>query len=837
MLRDELMFHKRFLIREMLQTRKQAVVFVLCVALSITTLVALNSFKRDVSRSITGDSQALHGGDVLLHSQYEFSEALLAEIAKVREVFSLKSAQTWEFYSVVRTVNEEASLFSDIKVVEQSCPLYGTVELLSGIPFGSQLTSGTIVVGQGVLDRLHLKVGDSLKVGSVDLRIVDVVVRESSRPVDVFNFGPRVFVARDDLDRLGLIKTGSRVQYEMALKVADDKAIEDITTRLQKVALVGQERVETAHTARSGVKRFFDNLLFFLSLISIFTLLLAGIGMQSSLAALLREKEQSLAIIKALGATHGFLVWNYLLLVLLLGLLGSMIGMCFGILLKYIFPLFFNGILPVHSIQGVSIVDVGEGMILGFFVVCFFTFLPLYRLRDVKPNVIFRSEAGKQLKGKVYYLAVTVGCALLTLLVVHQLEDVKTGIYFMLCISGLVVVITMLTIGVLTAIKRLTIAPLAIRQAVKSLLRPGNATKSVIVTLASSLSLLLAIFLVEYNLQATYIDSYPEDAPNVFFLDIQQNQQEGFQRLVGGDVQLFPIIRARLTAINDTPVNRAQELKKRRDSLAREFNLTYRSDLLPDETLIEGDTLFVKDQQGRELLQVSILDTVADMGDMAVGDMLHFNIQGVPLSAKITSVRSRTKSKLYPFFYFVFPPEFLQAAPQTFFAALHLEKSTISQLETKVVNTYPNMSVINAAETSAELGIVMKKLIAIVNFFALFSILAGALIIVSSILATRMARIREAIYYKVLGAKSAFVLKVFFYENMILGLLSSVIAVFVAQIGSWSVCHYIFEMNYNPYWLASLVLVLLTMLLVVSIGLLSSVSIIRQKPAAFLREQ
>ena len=225
------------------------------------------------------------------------------------------------------------------------------------------------------------------------------------------------------------------------------------------------------------------------------------------------------------------------------------------------------------------------------------------------------------------------------------------------------------------------------------------------------------------------------------------------------------------------------------------------------------------------------------MGDIGLGDVLRFNIQGVPLEAEVMSVRTRTKSKLYPFFYFVFPPEFLEKAPQTYFAALHLEKSEIPSMENRIVTAFANVSVINMAQTAAELGGLMRRLSEIITFFAAFSLLAGALILVSSILATRMARVRETVYYKILGGRSRFVFSVFFYENMLIGLCSAAFAVLLAQAMNWAVCRYVLEIAVRPNWFASLTLMVLTVALVVSLGMLSSLFILHHRPADFLREQ
>jgi len=283
----------RFLFREIQHSKSQAVVFVLCVILSLVSIVAISSFRRDVRQSIVSDARGLHGGDIIVHSHYEFSQPLQQELDALAGQAGTERVRTWEFYSVARREDGRDSLFSNIKAVEQGYPLYGEVELASGRDFSQVLQPGQAIVAAPLLQRLDLAVGERLLLGESSLEIVDVISRESLRPVDFFNFGPRIFVSADDLDQMDLVKKGSRVHFETLLKVADAGRIDSIVASLQDKTIFGQEGVSTSTTANSRVKRFFDNLLFFLSLVSVFTLLLAGIGMQSSLAALLRQKEKS----------------------------------------------------------------------------------------------------------------------------------------------------------------------------------------------------------------------------------------------------------------------------------------------------------------------------------------------------------------------------------------------------------------------------------------------------------------------------------------------------------------------------------------------------------------
>ena len=131
----------------------------------------------------------------------------------------------------------------------------------------------------------------------------------------------------------------------------------------------------------------------------------------------------------------------------------------------------------------------------------------------------------------------------------------------------------------------------------------------------------------------------------------------------------------------------------------------------------------------------------------------------------------------------------------------------------------------------------MQKLSKIINFFAAFSILAGGLIIISSILATRLERIKEAVSYKILGADSRFVMRIFFLENVLLALLSSVFGIMLAQAAGWGLCHFFLEIRYVVAWEACFVLIGFTVTLVATLGLLGSISIIRKKPSQFLRQQ
>jgi len=780
------------------------------------------------------DAKTLHAADIIIQSNYDLTPATVDAVAQVEAQNEAVGSRVWEFYSVVRSQKSRHSLLAKLKIVQPGYPFYGKVRLQSGRDFGSVLTPGNIIVAPNVLDRLHLQVGDSLGVGTAVLTIKDVVLQEPDQPVNFFSLGPRIFIAADDLNRLDLVKKGSRVQYLYLIKVLNEDRTRALADRLETAADPDQERVDTFRTAPSRIKRFFDNLLFFLSLICIFTLLLAGIGIQSALSAFLREKEKTIAIMKTVGAKSHFVTRQFIFILGTLGLAGTVLGLLSGLALQNALDVLFRDLLPQNVTLIISWAAVLEGFCLGVLVVGLFSFIPLHRLKEIKPVEIFRKERIRAKAGPPIYLSAALICAFLLLLVFWQVQELTTALYFVLGVVLLIIVTTFLTWMVLFILKRTRVHSLMIRQAIKGLFRPKNATQPIIITLTASLAVIFAIYLIEQNLDANFIRSYPENAPNVFFLDIQPDQLEKFSAQLGMPARYYPIIRAKILSINGEKVERRQERRRRGDNLARTFNLTYRNYLLEDEVIIKGQGLY---RQGWGDLQVSVMDTVAELRQMKIGDRITFKIQGVALEARIASIRSRSRESIGPFFYFVFPENALREAPHTIFAAVRIAKPQIAAMQTKIVENFPNVSVIDTTELLTIFTAMVRKLSLIIRFFAAFSIVAGMLIILASILATRYARIQEAAYYKILGARSTFVLKVFTLESLFLGLISATQALMISQVGSWLIGLKVLHIFYHPFILDSALLVAATILLVVTVGLLPSVSILRQKPVVFLRQQ
>ncbi len=822
----------RLILRELRQNRQQTAVLLLCIILAVVGLTALGGFQSNVHQAMLRDARQLHAADIIVRSSFPFLPALETELAAVASRPGVETARVWEFYTVARKADRSASLLSSVKVVEPGYPFYGRVTLASGKALHDVLVPGTIVVAQALLDRLGLSVGDRLYLGDTALVIRDVVLSEPDRPLTVFTLGPRIFVNARDRQRLGLITQGSRIRYKALLRLPPDLAPDAVQKALRGAADPTQEQVDTFRSADSRLKRFFDNLLFFLKLVGIFTLLLAGIGIQSVLTALLRTRVHSMAVMKALGASSRFITRLYLGVVLLLGLFGTIGGIAAGLALQAGLSRLLAGLVPADATFHIAWEAVGQSFVIGLLAVGLFAARPLLGLRHFKPSALLRHEKRSHRLYPGEWLVVALTLLFFIGLVLWHLADWRTGSYF---IGGILALVGIVFVGVwvfLKALQRFPARRLAVRQAIRGLFRPRNATQPILVTLTASLTIIFAIFLIERNLDATFVEAYPADAPNLFFLDIQPDQVAAFTRLVDRPLEFYPVVRAKLMAINGRAIDPARERQRKSDNLARPFNLTYRHHLLDDEKIIRGKSLFKSD--GGQF-QVSVLDRVAEIGNIHIGDRLRFKIQGVPLEAVVSSIRTRIRESMQPFFYFVFPDAVLQKAPQTIFTALRVDPHEAAALQNRVVQALPNVTVLDVSQSIRQVAAALKRFTQAIRFFTLFSMAAGILLLISSVIATRAARIREAVYYKILGARRRFVVYVFSLENLLLGGASALGGLLLAHLISWVVCTRYFDMPYHPYLEASLLGMAAGMAVVVAVGLTASRAIMARKPAQFLR--
>jgi putative ABC transport system permease protein len=537
---------------------------------------------------------------------------------------------------------------------------------------------------------------------------------------------------------------------------------------------------------------------------------------------------------RAVGATANFVSLNFAMAIGLMTLIGIALGVMLGLGLQAILLESIKGLFPVQIPFLVSTKAMWDSMLIGTSVTALFSLVPLYRLRNTRPISILNQtvpNSDSLSSGVILILTIAIMSAFLFW---TRLPDSVSRISLYLGTGLFFAVNTTIIAGLLKLFeKRMRLRAFAARMALKSLFRPHNNTFACLFTLTTALSVLFAMYLISSNLKASYVEAFPVGTPNLFILDIQKQQTARLSEILGPGAQFYPVIRAHLTALNDRPIDRNQEKRRQGDNLARTFNLSYRDKLLEDEYLLEGSGLFRKDWNEN---QVSILDRVGRMGSIDIGDRLLFNIQGVPLEARVASIRSRTGHGLAPFFYFVFPEEVLRSAPQTYFTALYVPNQKIAPLQNRIADVFPNLSIIDISSVLARLAQLMDRLIQVLSIFSFLGFLCGCLTLVSSIVATRLERNLESLHYQIVGASRGFIGKVLVIENSIIGIISAMVSIAYAQVGASLICKKFFDIAYQPYLILSTGILLLVIGAVIVVGIIPARSLWKKKPAILLRQ-
>ena len=764
--------------------------FVLAIALSLLSGVALQSFETGIRNSLGQDAKTLAGGDIIVTARKPFSENLSAELQKITADQAGVVSESLSFPTVVAAPSQDASLLVNIRVVADTYPLYGTVQLAQNKNLSEILRPGSIVAEKDVFARLGVQVGDTLKIGAAEFLLAGEVTKTPDEAGDIFTSGQTIFLRAEDAAKTELIGTKSRISYTAYIRLNDAAALEKTVAGLKAVS-GERERVNSFLNTRSSTQRFIENFLFFVNFISIFTLVLSGIAMGASIAAYFRRRRNTIAIFKTLGMKNAEILRLFLGFIFLLSIVGSVIGLLGSTAVLHFLPQLFRDLLPEGFAVHLELKSIVEGLLIGIFVSGIFTALPLLKLKDIKPLQVLQKNPPEQKKWRLSeYLLIALLGGLFSAFILLRVSELRLGIYFILGSIGFLSAI-FLCCSVLFALLKNILdrgKNLYLKLAGKGLLRPGNSSRMIITALASAFTVILSISLLEKNITAQFVGAYPESYPNVFFLDIQKDQRQDFMKYLPENSNFYPVIRGNLIEHNGEKITDESQgaLGERGDDVTRSFNLTYGVSLSTNETLLaarEPGKMLLENYARPGFVQVSVLKEFAELLGIQVGDTVKFSIQGVELAAEVVSMRERKEERVEPFFYFIFDPEALASFPQTLFTTAKVDPEKIAALQNTVTKNFPNITTIDLTVIIKKATDVLAELTSIIRFFSFFSLSAGLLLLISSLLATASDRIRETVYYKLLGVRRSGLLRIAFYELLFLGIFAALLGSICAEIG------------------------------------------------------
>lgn len=814
--------------------------FFACITLGVSALVGVGSFADSLERTVARSAKSLMGGDVEIRSTQPVSEDAAALVPELRGGPGVTVTHVRELVAMAQTGGSQSQIV-ELKAVEAGYPFYGALVTEPGnVPLETLIGGGRALVHDSFLARLGLRVGDHFRVGDLELTIAGVIVKEPDRAVGVFSLGPRVLIAAEDLDRTGLIRPGSRVRHRTLFRLPEDRDAQALRDRLAE-ALPAVQRVSTYAQAQPGLRRFWDQLTMYLGLTGLVALMVGGIGVAVSVNAFVRQKLPSIAILKALGAGWRPLLAAYLLQTALLGLGGSALGALLGSAVQPLLAPTLTRLLPIELTLSFSLRAVLGGLAMGVGVTLLYALWPLLQIRHVPPALILRMEIEPRLRGRRPWAAAVPIAAGLAALALWQAGSWKIGALFA---GGLAAALLLLALGarlVIVLARRVRWRAPAWRQGAANLHRPGSHAGPVLVSLGLAVMLVVSIALLDRSLRAQLVDRAPGSAPAFFFIDIQTDQAEPFARLVGAQgatapAELTPVVRSRLAAVNGAAIT-SGERARREDAwyLTREYVLTWAVEP-PGHNTVVGGRWWTPEEAAREPL-ISVEEEIARQLGVGLGDTLTFDIQGVPVSARVTSLRHVDWRSLTSNFFVIFSPGALDGAPSTYIATVRARPDAENRLQSAVVAAFPNITAIPIREVLERVSAILDQIALAVRLVAAFSIGAGLIVMAGALAITRQQRLYQSVILKALGATRGFVSRVFAVEYALLGAAAGVAGSALAALLAWAVLRFALDVPWR--WAPGTLLagVATATALALLVGFLGTRRLLGRRPLGVLRSE
>jgi putative ABC transport system permease protein len=817
--------------------------FLACLALGVGAIAAILSFSRAVQEGLNADARELLGGDVAISLQSR--EATPDQLAWLATQGALTK---WlDSRSMARPMKEDGKpALVQLKAVEPSYPLYGTVELEGGGALADALAKRDGVWGavaeEAALQRMNAAVGDKLKVGDVNVELRAVIAREPDRGVNAFaSLGPRLMIPMGAVAESGLVQQGSLLTWEYHVRlppgVTDSEEIDRIKAKFPDAGW----RIRGLGDAGGGLQFWLNRLTQFLSLVGLSALLVGGVGVGNAISSFLSARLRTIATFKCLGAPEWLVFATYFLQLAALALLGVVAGAVIGAVLPFLAKSLIADLLPLRVRIDIYIRPLLTAGAFGLLVSLLFALLPLIRARAVSAATLMRGAVVGQRRIALRELAVIVVAAVvLAGFTVYVAPERRTAGWFVLGAIGAFIAFPLLARGLMWVAARVGKPKFAaLRLALANLHRPGSPTPIVMLSLGLGLTVLVATALIEGNLRAQITERIPKNAPAFFFVDIQSSQIADFEKTIAAipgasELDAVPSLRGRIAKIAGQPVVQSKVPGDARWAVDSDRGVTY-SATPPEGARIVAGEWWPPDYHGPQL--VSFDAALAKAFGIGVGDTITVNILGRDVEAKIASLRQIEWQTLSINFVFVFSPGLLDKAPHTYLATVKATPEAEEKIFKAVTDRFPNVTVVrirDAIDTASE---VLNNIGLAVRVIGLLSILAGILVLAGAMLATQRRRIHEAVVMKVLGATRARIAGIFAWEFATLGLATALAALAVGTIAAYLVVRNLMGLSWTFLPTVAVAVAVGAMALTLAFGLAGTLAALRQRPLALLRNE
>ena len=806
-------------------------VLLAAMALAVMAVTAVSFVTERAERALALEANRLLGGDVVLRSDTAIGDVP----RKLAHDIGLRQTETWSFRSMLRA-GEGLSL-SEVRALGDGFPLRGRYRIDAGD--GEQDNTdlpqpGTVWLTRAGAELLDVSVGDSVRLGRSDLRVAALVAQEPDAAMDYFNVAPRVFIRLDEIQATGLVQEGSRIAYRFIV-ASDDGAAQRFVDAMQGQLERGQ-RLETVADARPEVRRALDRADRFLGLASLVAVMLASIAVAMAARRHSARHLDGCAVLRCLGASQRMISMIHIGELVLLGVIGCSLGVLGGWAVQSLLGDWLAKVMGV-AIPSSGWLPVVQGFAVGFVVLLAFAVPPVIALRRVPALRVLRRDIGTSEPGA--WLATLAGLAGIAALLWWKAGSPTLALTMLGGIAGTFAVLAALALALVAALSRLrTRMRGPWRYGLANVSRRRAASVAQIAALGLGLMAILLLTLVRTDLLGRWQQSFPEDAPNRFIINVQPDQLDGVRRILqhyGEQApELYPMVRARLVSVNGEPVSgetfaargeRAQRLAE------REFNLSSVARLRESDNSITRGTFWSPDDTSP---QFSVEQGMAEGFGWKIGDVVGFDIAGSHFEAPITSLRRVDWESFRPNFFVETPVGPLDAHSASYITSARVARGDPA-LTRALVEAYPNLSVIDIDAVIDQVRSTADQVAGAVEYVFYFTLLAGVLVLLAAISASQDERLLEGGVMRVLGARTVQLRLAHASEFIAIGAIAGLVAAIAASVISGVIAVRVFEQPWAPDWRVALSGGALGVVIVTVAGLIATRRIARVPPAQTLR--
>jgi putative ABC transport system permease protein len=857
--------------REVRSSWRRLLFFFVCVAIGVGAIVMLRSVIQTVRETLTREARSRLGADVVVGTNRPWTPELRQLLdARVANAPVRGRVDTIDVATLVRPAEghgAEAARMVELRGVEAAFPFYGEVTLQDGRTYSHDLLAGHgVLVRPELLAQLGIQVGDPLIIGGTPFTIRGIIAQEPGRRAGGFSFGSRVLVDLADLKGTGLLTFGSRANYRHLLKV-DESGVQPLEKALRADVTPHFAGATSYRSVEDDIGEDLARAENYLSLVGFVVLVLGGIGVWSVTRVFVRQKIKSVAILKCLGATTRQVLSAYVLQVVLLGLAGSALGVG---LAKAAIASIPEGVGAALGATAYSLTfsAVWQGVAVGMLVSLLFSLVPLLEVRRVKPLLLLRGGTSTGFTAPARHpawwtmagirsrigtidpaqaiAAVIVSVALIAI-AGWQAASLKVGAIVCGGFAGLAFVLHLVSSGIVYAVRPIARArSFPLRHAVLSLARPGNQTRVILLAVGLGSFFVIGVRSLQSNLLQQFTVQLGSGGADMFLIEILPTQIDGVRSFLdtrkapgSGAPQLVPVLRARVTGVKGREINlESFQAVRQRGSLGREYTITYRDHLQPNETVIDG--AFWTSAVAGEEAEVSIEKSIHERFKINIGDTVRFDVVGRPIEARVSSVREvQWGDARSGGFMFVFRPGPLEKAPQTWIGILKAPEDPAERgrFQRDLVAQFPNVSAIDVREVLAGIKTIVDNVTLAISIVGGIALVSGILILAGAVAMTKFQRVYEAAILRTLGASTRTLAAMLALEYGGLGLLAGGVGAAGALALTWAISRFVFDIPWHPAPGIATLGAMVTMLLVGVVGVASSYDVLRKKPLGTLRAE